>query len=280
MPPKPPPFVARSLLFVPGDRPERFSKAIASGAHAICIDLEDAVEPARKAMARQEAMAFLGARPADVGVCVRINGLRTPAGLRDLLALAETDGAAADAVLLPKAESAAELRLASEVCSGRQRWIPLVESAAGLRAITSMATEAADLAALMFGGADFSVDLGCAFEWEALLAARHRIVHAAALARVPAIDVPFLDPADADGLVAETRRSAALGFACKAVIHPAQVAAVQAALLPSDAELARARRIVDAADRSQGGVLTVDGRMVDAPVIAAARRTLDRGFRT
>src|SRR5689334_17490949 len=97
-----PPFTARSMLFVPGDRPERFRKAAASGADAICIDLEDAVGFTSKASARQHALDYLSQRTAGLLVCIRINSLRTAEGLRDLLAL--VDCAPADAILLPKAQ--------------------------------------------------------------------------------------------------------------------------------------------------------------------------------
>jgi len=269
-------FNARTLLFVPGHRAERFDKAMLSGADAICIDLEDAVPPERKAEARRAALDHLDRSSGNVRVCLRINGLRTAEGLRDLLALAGSANAPA-AVLLPKTEDAGELRLASAVCGrGRQRWLPLIESAAGLHRLAVIAQSAPDLAALMFGGADYSSDIGCAFTWEALLHARQQIVCAAALARVPAIDVPYLDIADAEGLLTETTRAAALGFSAKAAIHPAQVATIQAAFVPNEEEAARARRIVEAAQTTQGGAIVVDGRMVDAPVLAAAHRVLER----
>jgi citrate lyase beta subunit len=271
------PFDARSMLFVPGDRPERFDKAAASGADAICIDLEDAVVAARKALARDALLAFLRRRQAQVFVCVRINSLRSAEGLRDLLAL--FDAPRADAVVLPKTQGADELRLASEVCggAGRQQWIALIESPAGLLQAPAIAANAPDLAALMFGGADFSAEIGSSFEWEALALARQTLVHAAALSRLPVIDVPYLDIQDAHGLRTETRRVASLGFTCKAAIHPSQVPVIQESFTPTPAQLARAKRIVEASQSSgAGGVITVDGTMVDGPVLASARRTLGR----
>jgi (S)-citramalyl-CoA lyase len=268
----PPAFTARSLLFVPGNRPDRFERALSSGAQAICIDLEDAVPAAGKDAARTAALAFLGRRRDGVLVCLRLNGLRTPQGWRDLLAL--RDAPPADAVMLPKVEHPEELRMASSVCLGRERWIALVETARGMARIDDIAADAPDLAALMFGGADFSSDIGAAFAWEPLLGARQRLVQAAALRRLPAIDVPFLDLRDDAGLAEETRRSGRLGFRCKAAIHPSQVAAIAATLRPSDQEVARARRVVDAMERSHGGVTVLDGEMLDEPVLRAAQATL------
>ena len=268
-----PEFTARSLLFVPGNRPERFDKAVASGAQAVCIDLEDAVPAADKDAARVAALEFLGRRRSDVFVCLRINSLRNAQGWRDLLAL--RDGPPADAIMVPKVEHVEELRIASSVCLRRERWIALIETALGMTRAEEIAA-APDLAALMLGGADYAADVGAAFAWEPLLAARQRLVQAAALRRLPAIDVPFLDLRDESGLAEETRRVGHLGFSCKAAIHPSQVATISATLRPSEAEVARARRVVEAMARSDGGVTLLDGEMLDEPVLRAAQRVLGR----
>lgn len=268
-----PRFNARSLLFVPGDRPDRFEKAMASGTDCLCIDLEDAVAPERKQAARQEVMQFLKKQVAGPLVCVRINALKTAEGLRDLLALLEVTPPYA--VLLPKTESAEELQLASEVAPGL-RWIALIESAHGLRQAEDIALRGPALAALMFGGADFSADIGASFGWDSLLYARHKLVCAAALRRLPLIDVPFLDLNNEAGLGDETQMVAAMGFSCKSAIHPRQVTEIHRALCPPVAEIEKARRILEGAATSGGGVFAIDGMMVDGPVIANARKTLMR----
>jgi (S)-citramalyl-CoA lyase len=270
----PPPFAARSLLFVPGNRPDRFEKAVESGAQAICIDLEDAVPAAEKDAARSAALEFIARPRREVFVCLRLNSLRTPQGWRDLLSL--RDAPPADAVMLPKVEHVEELRIASSVCLRRERWIALIETALGISRVDTIAADAPELAALMFGGADFATDVGAAFAWEPLLGARQRLVQAAALRRLPAIDVPFLDLRDEPGLVEESRRAGQLGFSCKGAIHPSQIAAIAATLRPSDKELDRARRIVAAMDGTPGGVTVLDGEMIDEPVLRAAQRTLRR----
>ena len=267
-------FTARSLLFVPGNRPDRFDKALASGAQAVCIDLEDAVPAAEKDMARASTLEFLGRPRGGVFVCLRINDLRSSQGWRDLLSL--KDSPPADAVMVPKVEHVEELRLASSVCLRRERWIALVESALGMSRVDDIAANSPDLAALMLGGADFSADIGATFTWEPLLAARQRIVQAAALRRLPAIDVPYLDLRNDAGLAEETHRVGQLGFSCKAAVHPSQVATISAVLQPSEKDVARAHRVVDAMARSDGGVTVLDGEMLDEPVLRAAQRVLQR----
>lgn len=268
-------FHARSLLFVPGDRPERIAKALASGVDAICIDLEDAVAPTRKDQAREEAARFLQSRPVHPQITVRINGLRTAEGLRDILHFRHVP--APDAIIIPKTESAEEINLAAEVYgTDRQHWIPLIESARGLEQVADIASRSTDLVALMFGGADFSADIGATFEWEPLLYARQRILTAAGMRRIPAIDVPFLVIDDEQGLMDETRRIVALGFSCKSAIHPRQVASIHTALMPSQVQIDRAQHLLKASRTVDGGVLAVDGLMVDGPVLVAARQTLHR----
>lgn len=151
-----------------------------------------------------------------------------------------------------------------------------VETAAGVEAATAIATALRANDALVFGGADLAADLGAAFAWEPLLAARSALVRAAACARLPVFDVPFLATDAPEALADETRRARDLGFTGKLAIHPAQVAPIQAAFQPTDEEIARARQIVAAIEAAGGGAALVDGRMIDAPVAASARRALAR----
>lgn len=263
----------RSLLFVPGHRSDRFAKAAASGADAVCVDLEDAVAPADRPAAREALLRLLAQQPAAHRFGVRISAIDTSDGQRDLQALAEAAVAPAF-VMLAKTESAAQLRA---LAAGLPvlPLIALVETATGLHAADDLARAHPQLQALMLGGADLAADLGCALAWEPLLYARSRLVAAAALAKLAIIDVPWLDVADPAGAEAETRRVAALGYTAKALIHPTQVAPVHAGLAPEPQALAHARRIVQAAQGTATAVL-VDGRMVDRPVVLAAQRLLQR----
>jgi (S)-citramalyl-CoA lyase len=268
---------ARSLLFVPANRPERCAKALAAGADLVCVDLEDAVPAAERSSARQALLPWLASLPAGHRAGVRINTLRSADALHDLIALQSVQGAPAF-VMLAKAESAEQLRVLAAQLPGVPL-LALVESARGMvhaPAMAQAAPELPSLAGLMFGGADYAADIGCAFAWEPLLHARSSLVAAAAIAGLACLDVPFLDLADSTGLAEETRRAAALGFTGKALIHPAQVQAVHAALRPAEAALAQAERVLAAAAQAAGGVARVDGRMVDRPVVLAAERTVRR----
>ena len=268
--------LVRSWLFCPGSRPERFAKATTSGADAVIVDLEDAVPPAEKDGARGHAVAWLTEEHATgVARCLRVNALATAAGLRDVLALVES-GAAPDYLVLPKTESADVLALLDTWLSGacaRTRLLPLVETARGLAAADALASHPR-VAGLLFGGADLAADLGAEMSWEPLLFARARLVQAAATAEIAVVDVPCLALDDDAALRDETSRARKMGFTGKLAIHPNQVATINDVHAPTDADVERARRVIAAADAAKGGVAVVDGRMVDAPVVRAARRTI------
>lgn len=267
---------SRSWLFTPATRPDRFAKAGEAGADVLVIDLEDAVAPADKAQARRGALEVLAAGtscPAPL-VALRINALDTPHGIADLHALLASD-AAPDFLVLPKTESADHLRILDRLCAGcgfdAVRLVALVESARGLAGIDAIAAATPRLHGVMLGAADMAADLGAEPAWEPLLHARSRLVAACAAAGVAAIDSPFFDIRDPDGLLAEIRRGVALGFAAKGAIHPNQVGAVNAALFPTEAQLAEARAVL--AENAKG-VGTVGGRMIDEAVARRARRVL------
>ena len=273
----PPVRIRRSILFVPAVRPDRYPKALATGADAVCIDLEDGVAFGAKDEARASALALLVDRvPTGAEVILRINDPKTDLGRADLLALREA-GARPDALMLPKVAGPDEIR---EVESVLGRWsppLPLIvqtETAAGIAVASEIANASPHVSALFFGAIDLSADVGCAVEWEALLYARSRVVLAAALAGVIAIDSPFMDVSAVDSLDAESRRVRRLGFAGKAAIHPTQVSVIQDAFSPTADEVAWARRVVAAYEANRGGVLLVEGKLVERPVVRAAQRML------
>ncbi|MGP1282910.1 MAG: HpcH/HpaI aldolase/citrate lyase family protein [Parasphingopyxis sp.] len=254
-----------SILFVPGSRPDRFAKAAESGADLICIDLEDAVAEGDKDTAREAAIASLDTL--DPGkVAIRINGLRTAAGLADLLAL-RAAAAMPRLIFIPMVESAAEPEIASAVLGdAAPGLVPLIETVKGLRAGDAIAA-APGVAAMMFGGGDFSAELGTDLAWEPLLAARGAFVMSAAAARIPAIDVPFIALDDAAGLEEEAGRAKALGFAAKAAIHPKQVQTINRVMRPTEDELAEARSALEAYEAAGRKAIRHDGKMLEAPVI-------------
>ena len=259
---------ARSLLFVPGSRPDRFEKALAAGANAVIIDLEDAVAPADKERAREDVSAWLAPHRA---VMVRINGADT-AWFGDDLALCRRPGVAA--VMLPKAERAEDI--AALRGAGAATVLPLIESAAGMAALTAIAA-APGVQRLVFGSIDFQVDLGMrdALEDE-LLFFRSQLVLTSRLAGLQApVDGVSTAIDDADQLRDDVLRARRLGFGGKLCIHPRQVASVNRHFAPSAAERAWAQRVLEAAAASGGAAIAVDGKMVDKPVILRAQAIRD-----
>lgn len=272
----------RSLLFVPGSRPERYAKAIASGADAVCIDLEDAVPPHDKADARARLLDWMSSQDSfGCAVGIRINGLDTLDGLRDVIALAET-GVRPDFIMVPKASSASDLwkiqnmldmRAASEK---RIAIWAVVETVVGLKAASDLAGTCGRDGGILFGGADFSASIGTGMDWEALFYARATLASECRVTNGTLLDVPFLDVKDEVGLRAECERVKALGFNGKACIHPSQVMVVNEVFSPTEAEIAWARRVMEANLATTGNALLLDGKLLDAPVYLRAERILNQ----
>ena len=261
---------ARGLLaplFVPADRPERFVKAAASGADAVIVDLEDAVAPSAKDAARA---GLVEALPPDVAVVVRVNAAGTPWHDADVALVARHPGLG---LMLPKAEDAATVaRLAARIGADRVL-VALVESALGVHCAVDIA-RVPGVTQLAFGPADFCNDIGSDADNEALLLARSTLVLASRIGGLTApLDGPCFDFRDPAVTRAEAAHARALGFGGKLCIHPAQVAWVGEAFRPNEAEAAWARKVLAAG--ASGGAAGVDGMMVDAPVLARARRILE-----
>lgn len=261
--------IPRSYLFVPGNRPERFEKARASGADVVILDLEDAVLPAAKAAARAAIIASLdAARP----VHVRINGADTSWFADDVATLVAHAGVAG--ILLPKAESAAQIEALVQGAHPALTVLPIVETARGFIHVDELCV-APRVQRIVFGALDFQVDLGIeaneADECE-LLPFRARLVLASRIAGLLApVDSVTTVIDDIAAVEAAARRGRRAGFGGKLCIHPRQIEAVHRAYAYTDAERDWAARVLAAIAQS-GGVVAVDGRMVDAPVIARARR--------
>ena len=272
----------RSWLFTPATRPDRFPNAAANGADVLIIDLEDSVAPADKTSARTTALDFvprLAWRPGSAEpslICaLRINGIDTRAGLADLYTLL---GGAADPTYLvvPKIDSPGHLQILDRLLAGAgksARLVAQIESAQGLAQAESIAAATPRLAGLMFGTADMAADLGADLSWNSLLYARSRLVAAAALRGLFAIDAPFFSIKDTPRLVQETANAVALGFSGKCAIHPSQLAVINAALVPSGSEISHARAVLE---ENNKGVGVVNGIMVDEAVARRARRVLSR----
>lgn len=253
----------RSYLFVPGNRPERFDKARATHAHAVIVDLEDAVPGDLKREARDALAGWLsGDRP----VLVRVNARTTGWFENDLAACAHPG---VSAVVLPKTECAADVDAVVAACGLRMPVYPLIESAAGLWNALEV-RRASNVRALMFGALDYQADIGATDD--ELLHARSQLVLVSRVAGIAApIDGVTASIGDEDALRREALRARGLGFAGKLCIHPRQVDVVNACFLPTAAEIAWARRIVDGHARAGGGVVTIDSSMVDRPILLKAQ---------
>lgn len=271
---------ARSFLFVPANRPERYAKALACGADAVIIDLEDAVPPADKLAARSQLAQGLRSLPAhDLGrVLVRTNAAGMPWYDGDLALLQSLVPQGLAGVVVPKAESTDTLRHVAALLGPACAVFPLVESGAGLAAVDALAA-CPQVPRLMFGNLDFQADLGlaCGPDEAELIPVRLCLVLASRRASLAApVDGVTAATQDMAQLKADVARSRRGGFGAKLCIHPAQVAVVHAELTPSAAELDWARRVQAGFADAGGGVFSLDGRMVDAPVVRLAERLLAR----
>jgi citrate lyase subunit beta / citryl-CoA lyase len=262
---------ARTFLFVPGDRPDRFAKAAASGADAVVLDLEDAVAQDRKHSAREHVRDWLGARHPSV---VRVNAAGTP-WHGDDMAMISGQQDAVTAVMVPKAEDAERLAALSRSLPAGTRIIPLIETAAGIaRAVPLCAV--ARVARPAFGSVDLAAQLGVDHRLhEALQFARSALVLAAAAGGCAGpVDGVTTSLADESSLRTDIEHAIALGFTGKLCIHPRQIAVANQLLSPSDADITWASQIVAAA--RDGSVTVRDGQMIDRPVVLRAQALLAR----
>lgn len=268
---------ARSFLFVPGNRPERFEKAARSGADAVVVDLEDSVPLADKATARHNLVAQWRELIAiEVPLIVRINGEDSASWSDDIAGLGELEGLAG--VMVPKAERPDALSRLHAMLGGLPV-LPLIETAAGFHHVRAVAA-ATGVLRLAVGHVDFMADVGmvCDDDQSELVPLRFAVAMATREARLaPAIDGVTVQTMDEFRLRQDTLRARRFGFGAKLCIHPRQVAVVHDALAPTEPELDWARRVLAADEASAGAAVQLDGRMVDLPVVLQARRTLARG---
>jgi citrate lyase subunit beta / citryl-CoA lyase len=281
----------RSLLFVPGDSVRKFAKARGVGADALILDLEDSVAPSQKAAARDIVSQLLEEKaPRDWAFFVRINALDTGLALDDLCAVVKSG---LDALLIPKTNGAADVERiahyldALEAKAGMPQGsvklaIVATETAKAMFTLGSYAPAHPRLVGLTWGAEDLSAAIGAIDNKEAdgawtfpYTVARAQCLFAASAAEVAAIDTLFVDFRDTEGLDRDCRRSRRDGFTGRIAIHPDQVATINRCYAPSEAEIARAEKIVAAFAANPGaGTLGVDGKMVDIPHLKAAQKTL------
>ena len=266
----------RSFIFTPGLRPEMFPKALASGTDIVCVELEDGIAPKDKAAARANAIKLFESPQADDGVerIVRINSLREGFGMADVQAVLATD-TPPPALMMPKVRTPDEVVLLDDLLTERghdTRLHVIIETNAGLEAAHDIAHCSPRIDAMFFGGVDMAAELRCQNEWEPLLYARSRVVHAAASAGLDVIDVPYLDLEDPDGMKRAAVRARDLGFCGKGAVHPKQIAALNEVFTPSPERIARARRIIAEFEAADTGLVVIDGKLIEKPVLREMHR--------
>jgi citrate lyase subunit beta / citryl-CoA lyase len=262
-----------TYLFVPGNRADRFDKAVASQAGAIIVDLEDAVAPNDKAAARAKFAAWFRAYDsAPERILVRINDESTPWFDEDIALIAESG---VRGVVLPKAESTSQIERIGSALAANSFVVPLVETARGILDVDSLA-RTAHVQRIAFGTLDYALDLDLTGDDRGFAYPACRIALASRAAGIASpIAGVTTEIDDQSRLLADLDFARACGFGAKLCIHPKQVDAVHAAMRPSEAEIAWAKRVAAAAESGQGAV-QLDGKMVDRPVIAKAMRILAR----
>ncbi len=274
----------RSFIFTPGLKPEMYPKALASGADIVCVELEDGIAPKDKAAARANALALFETPQADDGVerVVRINSLRERFGLEDVNAILATE-TPPPSLMMPKVRTPDEVvqldTLLTEVGHATRLQV-IIETNAGLENAFEIAQCSQRIDALLFGGVDMAAELRCENAWGSLLYARSRVVHAAANAGLDVIDVPWLDLDDPNGMVEAARLAKSLGFSGKGAVHPKQIASLNEVFTPTQETIARARRIISEFEAADTGLVVIDGKLIEKPVLREMHRIVAIAERT
>jgi len=268
----------RTFIFAPGLDPTMFPKALASGTDIVCVELEDGVAPKDKDDARERALALFSHPQADDGVerVVRINSVREQVGLADVAAVLATN-TPPPVLMMPKVRTPDEVVWLDGLLTERGHPTQLqviIETNEALEAAYEIAHCSPRINALFFGGVDMAAELRCVNAWEPLLYARSRVVHAAASAGLDVIDVPYLDLEDVDGMVLAARQAKDLGFSGKGAIHPKQIDALNEVFTPSTDEIERARRIINTFQEADTGLVVIDGKLIEKPVLREMSRVL------
>ena len=244
----------------------------------VCVELEDGIAPKDKAAARMHALALFGTPQADDGVerIVRINCLREAFGLDDVQAILATD-TPPPALMLPKVRTPEEVVWLDGHLTERGHGCRLhiiIETNEGLEAAFDIAKCSPRIDALYFGGVDMAAELRCENAWGPLLYARSRVVHAAASSELDVIDVPFLDLEDPEGMKREAVLARELGFCGKGSVHPKQIPALNEVFTPNRSTVERAKRVIREFEAADTGLVVIDGKLIEKPVLREMQRIL------
>ncbi len=270
--------VRRSFIFTPGLNPDMFPKAIASGADMVCIELEDGIAIKDKDEARKntiEALKTLEVK-SDVELVVRVNCQRTKFGLLDLEAFISSK-LKVKAIMLPKVKTPDEIKFIDDLltdCNLDTDLHVIMETNQALQNIYEIAHSSKRIVALYFGGVDMAAELRVPNSYENLLYARSKLVHAGASVGIDVIDVPYLDLEDMDGMKKEAELVRDLGFTGKGSIHPKQINILNEIFTPSKEEINKAKKIVDQFSESDTGLVVIDGKLIEKPVLREMQRKI------
>lgn len=272
---------ARAWIITPGLTPERFATARNSGAAVALVDIEDSVAMPDKQLARTTAQQFFEHPRALCTLGVRMNSPLTLEGTKDLVAMAAY-AAQPDLILVPKTESARDIELVAGVLD-TEGYTPdiwaLIETPRAFDRLPAILA-APRLGGVVFGSADYAATVRCGLGWDALLYPRSALINAATAAGIPAIDAPVYELDSPGALRREAEKAKELGFYGKGAVHPRQAAVINEVFMPTEDEIARARAIIAAGEKSGNGVTAVNGQMVGTPFFAAARALISEVDRT
>ena len=270
--------VRRSFIFTPGLKPEMFPKAIASGADMVCIELEDGIAIKDKDEARKNTIDALKNLEVKNGVelVIRVNCQRTKFGLLDLEAFISSK-LPIKALMLPKVKTPEEITFIDNLltdCGLDTDLHVIMETNEALESIYEIAHASKRIVALYFGGVDMAAELRVPNEYKNLIYARSKLVHAGASVGVDVIDVPYLDLDDMDGMKKESELVRDLGFTGKGSIHPKQINILNEIFTPSKEEIMKAKKIVDQFNESNTGLVVIDGKLIEKPVLREMQRKI------
>ena len=270
--------VRRSFIFTPGLNPEMFPKALASGADMVCIELEDGIAIKDKDEARTNTINALKTLEVknDVELVIRVNCQRTKPGLLDLEAFISSK-LKVKALMLPKVKTPDEITFIDDLltdCNLDTDLHVIMETNEALENIYDIAHASKRIVALYFGGVDMAAELRVPNSYENLVYARSKLVHAGASVGVDVVDVPYLDLEDMNGMKKEAELVRNLGFTGKGSIHPKQINILNEVFTPSEAEITKAKKIIDQFNASDTGLVVIDGKLIEKPVLREMQRRI------
>lgn len=264
-----------TLLFVPGNKPDLFPKALRSGANVAILDLEDAVGISDKEMARETVLNYLQNVDSEsiTQLALRTNSLSSPWGKADLEGMKKRN-IQPKIYVHPKTENAAQVRELDAYFTDNTQIILMIESMKGFYYLAEIAAASKKVVALALGGADFTNETGIKNEWESLYFYRSMLVMHAKAHDLAAIDSPYFDFKDTEGLRKEMLQLKNIGYSGRLVIHPSQINVIQAVMKPTEIEIEEAKAIIEVFEAANGNVCQWKGQMIDEPIYRKALRIM------